>query len=113
MLAAPKRTNAAAAALLVGRSIHLWARSKQASAPTSAAEEKRRLDREKEEEKEYAEREKRSAWLTPRGLRKVTFGTSALTLGLLPCECHIEEMLLCVAVDSPLALVWVVEQTAC
>ena len=40
-------------------------------------------------EKEYYEREKRGSWLTPLGLRKTTFATSLLTLGLLPCLLNI------------------------
>lgn len=38
-----------------------------------------------EEERAYYERERRRALLTPRGLRRATFGTSLLALGLLPC----------------------------
>ena len=43
--------------------------------------------REEEEERAYYDRERRRALLTPRGLRRATFGTSLLALGLLPCLC--------------------------
>ena len=46
-----------------------------------------RDEKEKEEERAYYERERRRALLTPRGLRRATFGTSLLALGLLPCLC--------------------------
>lgn len=43
---------------------------------------------ERAEERAYYERERARALLTPRGLRRATFGTSLLALGLLPCLCH-------------------------
>lgn len=49
----------------------------------TAAEKERK---EREDAREYYDRERRRALLTPRGLRRATFGTSLLALGLLPCS---------------------------
>ena len=49
----------------------------------TAAEKERK---EREDAREYDDRERRRALLTPRGLRRATFGTSLLALGLLPCS---------------------------